>query len=226
MAQYLLNLLVINGTTAMNRIPIFWIFLLIPMIFWAQGDLPTTKPIEIGSRNNLDALPSSQGTVLRIPSVLDNDLISKDNPIKMLPERRLLQAGHDLKIDPKVREGKRTSQNEITDNIYFGDFKTKIKTAEISFRDHGQIDGDRIEILLNGIILNPNMLLDGNYKKLVISLNEGFNTVEFRALNQGYLGQNTAQFIIKDLNGNILFKNEWWLSTNKVASFIIVREAE
>ncbi len=103
----------------MKQLFLLLVLMALPFSIWAQGDLPTTKPLEIGRKNNLDALPSNQGTVLRVPSVLDDDLISKDNPIKMLPDRQLLQAGYDLKIDPKVGEReKKVRINILATNIW------------------------------------------------------------------------------------------------------------
>ena len=73
---------------------------------FAQGDMPTTRPLKIGEKNNLDVKASNQGTLLRMPSVLDENFISKNEKpgVKMLPDRELLQAGHDMIIDPKVKE--------------------------------------------------------------------------------------------------------------------------
>ena len=97
----------------MKQVFLLMVMVAFPMVILGQGDLPTTKPLEIGRKNNLDALPSNQGTVLRVPSVLDDDLVSKNTPIQMLPERQLLQAGHGLKIDPKVGEREKKRNIEI-----------------------------------------------------------------------------------------------------------------
>lgn len=190
----------------------------------AQGDLPTTKPLEIGRKNNLDALPSNQGTVLRMPSVLDNDLISKERTIKMLPERQLLQAGHDLKIDPKVGEREKKGSNKHFGDQYLGDFKTNAKFVGVVCRDHEYVDGDRVKIYVNGEVVEHNLLLSGAFKGVNVDLAEGFNRLDFEALNQGSSGPNTAQIVVTDEAGKVLHNNRWNLSTGSKASLIVVKE--
>ena len=93
----------------------------------AQGDIPTTRPLKIGDNNKLDVKTSNQGTLLRMPSVLDESLTSKNEKpgVQMLPDRELLQAGHDMVIDPKVKEKKEKGSNEYFGDQYLGDFTTK-----------------------------------------------------------------------------------------------------
>lgn len=195
-----------------------------PMVILGQGDLPTTKPLEIGRKNNLDALPSNQGTVLRVPSVLDDDLVSKNTPIQMLPERQLLQAGHGLKIDPKVGEREKKGSNKHFGDQYLGDFKTNAKFVGIVARDHEYVDGDRVKIYVNGQVVEYNMLLSGSFKGINIDLIEGFNRLDFEALNQGSSGPNTAQVVVTDESGKVLHNNRWNLSTGSKASIIVIKE--
>lgn len=208
----------------MKRLLLLLMLIALPFSIKAQGDLPTTKPLEIGRKNNLDALPSNQGTVLRIPSVLDDDLVSKDNPIKMLPDRQLLQAGHDLKIDPKVGEREKKGSNKHFGDQYLGDFKTNAKFVGIVARDHEYIDGDRVKIYVNGEVVEYNLLLSGSFKGINIDLVEGFNRLDFEALNQGSSGPNTAQVVVTDEAGKVLHNNRWNLSTGSKASLIVIKE--
>ncbi len=208
----------------MKQLFLLLVLMALPFSIWAQGDLPTTKPLEIGRKNNLDALPSNQGTVLRVPSVLDDDLISKDNPIKMLPDRQLLQAGYDLKIDPKVGEREKKGSNKHFGDQYLGDFKTNAKFIGIVARDHEYIDGDRVKIYVNGHVVEYNMLLSGSFKGINVDLEEGFNRLDFEALNQGSSGPNTAQVVVTDEAGKVLHNNRWNLSTGSKASLIVVKE--
>ena len=192
---------------------------------FAQGDLPTTKPLEIGRKNNLDALPSNQGSLLRMPSVIDNDLVSKERTIKMLPERQLLQAGFDMKIDPKVGEREKKGSKQFFGDQYLGDFKTNAKFVGVVCRDHEYVDGDRVKIYLNGQVVEFNMLLSGAFKGINVDLVDGFNRIEFEALNQGSSGPNTAQIVVTDEAGKVLHNNKWNLSTGSKASLIVVKEA-
>lgn len=195
---------------------------------FAQGDIPTTKPLKIGEKNNLDVKPSNQGTVLRMPSVIDESLISKDNTpnIKMLPDKELVQAGHDLVIDPKVVEKEKKGSNQFFGDMYLGDVKTKAKFVGVVCRDHEYVDGDRVRIYLNGEIIEHNVLLSGTFKGVNVDLVEGFNRLDFEALNQGTSGPNTAQIMVADEEGNIIHNNLWNLSTGSKASLIVVKETE
>ena len=208
----------------MKRLLLLMVLMALPFALKAQGDIPTTKPLEIGRRNNLDALPSNQGTVLRVPSVLDDDLVSKDNPIKMLPDRQLLQAGHNLKIDPKVGEREKKGSNKHFGDQYLGDFKTNAKFIGIVARDHEYVDGDRVKIYVNGEVVEYNMMLSGAFKGINVDLVEGFNRLDFEALNQGSSGPNTAQVVVTDEAGKVLHNNRWNLSTGSKASLIVVKE--
>lgn len=208
----------------MKKLLLLMVLAVFPLVLMGQGDIPTTKPLEIGRKNNLDALPSNQGTVLRVPSVLDNDLVSKDKPIQMLPDRQLLQAGHGLKIDPKVGEREKKGSNKHFGDQYLGDFKTNAKFIGIVARDHEYVDGDRVKIYVNGYVVEHNMLLSGSFKGINIDLVEGFNRLDFEALNQGSSGPNTAQVVVTDESGKVLHNNRWNLSTGSKASLIVVKE--
>ena len=194
----------------------------------AQSDLPTTKPLKVGDDNKLDVKASNQGTALRMPSVLDENLTSKNEKpgVKMLPDRQLVQAGHDLELDPKVKEKKEKGANEHFGDQYLGDFKTTANFVGIVCRDHEYVDGDRIKIYLNGDVVEYNLLLTGSFKGVNIDLVKGFNRIEFEALNQGSSGPNTAQVVIANEKGEVIHNNRWNLSTGSKASLIIVKEDE
>ncbi|MFN3138645.1 MAG: hypothetical protein ACE37L_13215 [Allomuricauda sp.] len=202
--------------------------LLFAMPMHAQGDIPTTRPLKIGNNNKLDVKTSNQGTLLRMPSVLDESLTSKNEKpgVQMLPDRQLVQAGHDMVIDPKIKEKKEKGSNEYFGDQYLGDFTTKAKFVGIVARDHEYVDGDRIKIYVNGEVVEYNLLLDGSFKGLNLDLVEGFNRVEFEALNQGSSGPNTAQVVVTDDKGVVIHNNRWNLSTGSKASLIIVKEED
>ena len=198
----------------------------VPML--AQGDLPTTRPLKIGEKNDLDIKASNQGTSLHMPSVLDENLTSKNEKpgIQMLPDRELLQAGHDMVIDPKVVEKREKGSNEHFGDQYLGDFKTTAKFVGIVARDHEYVDGDRIKIYVNGEVAEYNLLLSGSFKGINLDLVQGFNRIEFEALNQGSSGPNTAQVVVTDDKGVVIHNNRWNLSTGSKASLIIIKEEE
>ncbi len=229
MARYLLTLSMVNDQNAMKKSAILLFFFMLGLIaVQAQGDIPTTRPLKIGERNNLDIKSSNQGTSLRMPSVIDNNLTSKNEKpgIKMLPDKQLLQAGHDLVIDPKVGEKEKKGSKKHYGDQYLGDVKTNAKFIGIVCRDHEYVDGDRVKIYLNGEVIEPNILLSGSFKGVNIDLAKGFNRIDFEALNQGSSGPNTAQVVVADEKGEVIHNNKWNLSTGSKASLIVVKEEE
>ena len=212
----------------MKHIFFILFFILCSNIIIAQGDVPTTKPLKVSAENKLDVKTSNKGTALRMPSVLDKNLTSKNNKptIQMLPTRELVSAGHDMVIDPKVGEREKKGSKEHFGDQYLGDVKTGAKFIGIVCRDHEYVDGDRVKIYLNGEVIEPNILLSGSYKGINIDLTKGFNRIDFEALNQGSSGPNTAQVIITDDLGKIIHNNKWNLSTGSKASMVVVKEEE
>jgi hypothetical protein len=215
----------------MNRIIILLCILLMAFTGLAQSDIPVTKPLKIEADNNLDIKSSSnKGSVLNMPSILDkkSGINFKDSlnnrTIKMLPDTELKQAGHDLKIDPKVGEAEKGKSGKHFGDMYLGDVKTGGKFVGIVCRDHEYVDGDRVRIYANGNVIDPNMYLTGSFKGVNLNLEKGFNRLDFEALNQGSSGPNTAQVDVYDDQGQLIYSNKWLLSTGSKASLIIVKD--
>ncbi|NKI31610.1 hypothetical protein [Croceivirga thetidis] len=205
------------------------LFLLIGLVGYSQGDIPTTKPLKIGPNNNLDVKTSNVGgTVLRMPSMFDQDQFKPDESpnIQMLPERKLVQAGHDMKVQPKFLAKKEKESTQFFGDQYLGDFKTTAAFVGVVARDHEYVDGDRVKIYLNGEVVEYNMMLSGSFKGVNVDLKPGFNRIDFEALNQGSSGPNTAQIVVTDNDGNVLHNNRWNLSTGSKASLVVVKEEE
>lgn len=113
---------------------------------------------------------------------------------------------------------------ETKKNQYYGDFKTKSKTARIEYRDFGAVDGDVIKIYVNDNIVRSSVTLTGDFSGFTLPLEPGFNKIEFEALNTGFSFPNTAQFEVYDDKGLRITSNSWNLSTGYKASIIIVKE--
>ena len=194
----------------------------------AQTDIPAVQPLKIESNNNLDN--KNQGTALKMPSVIDpspnynlKDSLTARN-IKMLPDNELVQAGHNLKIDPKIGTREKDKANKHYGDTYLGDIKNNGKFVGIVCRDHEFVDGDRVKIYANGEVVEPNILLTSAFKGINLNLDKGFNRLDFEALNQGSSGPNTAQVDVYDEKGQLIYSNKWNLSTGSKASMIIVKE--
>ncbi len=197
----------------------------------AQTDIPDSRRLRIEAKPEKGINPNaSNGLSLRMPSVLGETpkLNMRDslynNPVQMLPDRQLKQAGHDLVLKPSMSEGQRGDSGKHFGDMYLGDVKTTAKFVGIVCRDHEFVDGDRVRIYANDEVVEYNVMLPGAFKGINVELKKGFNRLDFEALNQGSTGPNTAQVDVYDEMGQLLYSNKWLLSTGSKASLIIVKE--
>ncbi|MEX6627246.1 hypothetical protein [Tenacibaculum salmonis] len=107
-----------------------------------------------------------------------------------------------------------------------GSFSTKDKTVTIICRDFQYPDGDKVTILVNNISVVSNLILKQSYQSFNIPLDEGINTIEILALNQGSSGPNTAGFKIYNASGMLISANQWNLATGAKASIIIAKQKQ
>lgn len=206
---------------------------LTPLLGWSQvGDLPNAKPLKIEAANKLDKDgKKDKGTALRIPDVIkEQPKINLEDsmgrkPVKMVDDRKLVQAGTGLKIDPKVgpRTAKEGSKDHFPDQN-LGEIKSNGKFVGVVARDHEFVDGDRVKIYLNERVVDPNMLLTGAFKGVNIDLNKGFNRITFEALNEGSSSPNTAQVDVYDDQGQLIYSNKWLLSGGSRASLVVTKD--
>lgn len=124
------------------------------------------------------------------------------------------------KLSPKEVE---QLNGSLTDQ-YFGDFKTKSKFVKVIYRDHGYVDGDLIQILVNDDVIKSSVFLNGGFSGFKLDLQQGFNKIDFLALNQGESGPNTAEFEVIDETGTVISGNRWNLATGVKATIIVVKE--
>jgi hypothetical protein len=109
-------------------------------------------------------------------------------------------------------------------NQFLGEFKTGSDAVGIIYRDHGEVDGDLIRVLVNDKIAIYEIYLSGSFQELNLQLKKGFNKVEFEALNQGTSGPNTAEVQVWDDKGKLITSNQWNLATGFKASIIVFKE--
>lgn len=231
MAGYLLSLFRFFRFMFKDYFILSFAFLLLSLSGMAQTDIPTRQSLKIDEANKIDDTKQpNQGTSLKIPSVINNNPevnmdMTKRNPVKMIDDRELVQAGTGLKIDPKAgpREPKEGSKQHFAD-MYLGDVKSNGKFVGIVCRDHEFVDGDRVRIYVNEKLADPNILLTGSFKGVNVDLEKGFNRIEFEALNVGSSPPNTAQINVYDDKGELIYANKWLLSTGSKATLIITKE--
>ncbi len=113
----------------------------------------------------------------------------------------------------------------VREDKFFGDFKTKSKYFSVKYRDFIVVDGDLVRAYQNDKVIEYTLEMDGYYKEFRITFQEGFNKIEFEALNTGLSGGNTAEFQIYDDKGQ-LFNSYFWenLATGFKGKLIIYKE--
>ena len=159
------------------------------------------------------------------PIDITNPNLKKDAKINMENQEKFLDPGdyYLSKLNGKSLEGNK-DPNKYKSNQYMGDYRIKGGKARIIFRDHEYPDGDRVRILHNDQVIQPNVLLVERFKGLSVSLVDGFNKIDFVALNQGESGPNTAEVRVYDESGNMTASNQWNLATGVRATYILVKE--
>ena len=192
---------------------------------------PREKKFEIDKKSNsILKLPENN-----LPDYLKKDFFSKDpnfenpkgfeNNIQMENEEAFINPGDAYlkKLNSNKTEG---SAPKFKADQYLGDFISSTENVRIVFRDHQEPDGDRVQIRFNDDIIYPNILLTQRYKKMDVKLLEGFNKIDFVALNQGESGPNTAEVRVYDDDGNVMMSNLWNLATGSKATFIVVKQGD
>ena len=124
----------------------------------------------------------------------------------------------------RLKKEKEKNPNNYTGDAYLGDVKTISKTANIVCRDFEYVDGDRVSIMVNDEIVVQNLTLNYSFRGINLKLKEGFNKIDFIALNQGDSGPNTAELRIYDDNDVLISSNQWNLATGAKATLIIVKQ--
>ncbi|HJR99711.1 MAG TPA: hypothetical protein VJ780_02145 [Flavobacterium sp.] len=105
-----------------------------------------------------------------------------------------------------------------------GLFKTSSGTAKFRYRDAAYVDGDKVRVYLNYVIIQPEVLLNGEEQGFDVELQKGVNRIDFEAINEGYAAPNTAEFKIYDDAGNIISSNQWNIAQGFKATVIVEKE--
>lgn len=121
-----------------------------------------------------------------------------------------------------LKEGRGTL---VKKNISLGEFKTKSQYFIVKLRDFGAIDGDLVKVSSNDQVLRDQIFLESNFTDVRINLVDGFNKLDFLALNIGSLGGNTAEIQVYDDKGQLV-TNDYWdnLAAGFKASIIVTKE--
>ena len=152
---------------------------------------------------------------------LDFDILSKENVIDITKSTELVTPTWIIK--QKFKEGGRDNLKFKAD-YSLGNIETQSKYIIIKCRDHEYVDGDRIRLMLNNSIIHPNISLSSVFYVIDIDLDEGYNNIDFIALNEGDSSPNTAQLVVLDENGVQLSNKKWLISTGYKAQLVVYKK--
>lgn len=206
----------------------------------AQLDIPR-RSIEIGGLENNEIQKSvllspekAKGLVSSGTLVIKSQIfLSEPLPGKKKREAYFSQGETFAKKEYKSLEKKMNKQiakadaglkPEFYKDQYLGDFRSGSKFVRFLYRDHEFVDGDRVSVSVNDVVIHPNIYLQGDFQGFYFDLKKGFNKIDIVALNQGSSGPNTAQFVMYDDNKQVISSNIWNLATGVTATVIIVKD--
>lgn len=214
--------------------------------------LMVTVNAQIDSRNNSISIPAieSPKDTLDSKSIMPIKPIENQNTFKGLttpnttpqfnfPKKEFSMTGGEVFGNPgelytkqldkhmaNIREEMYLESKGSEVDVYFGEIKTKSEYILVQYRDHGAIDGDLIRVSVNDEIFEYRVYLTGSFKGFRLDLKEGYNKIDFLALNEGDALPNTAQFRIIDDQEKVLASDRWALSTDVKATINIVKIVE
>jgi len=165
--------------------------------------------LESTKKNKIATLNNTAKRVLKTKNTAQSAVMIP-KPEKGVYVKKIFQ-GEDLTFGKK----------QVTSEL--GTITTKSKEIVIECRDHSLVDGDIISVYVNDQLYRDNIILKNNYFVIDVDLNLGYNKITFLAKNQGYSGPNTAQFVVYDINGNLIFKQGWNITTGQTATFGVIR---
>ncbi|MFN7043652.1 MAG: hypothetical protein ACK4M1_00525 [Flavobacterium sp.] len=199
----------------------------------AQKDSPfKTSKLKLNWDEPAKVDTESNTTTIPYKSILDKD----DSYLKRYSilnqkkgEESVMVKKNDFKnpgeeVQKKLNNEDKGIKPEYRNNQFLGEFRSKAKYLKIVCRDHEYPDGDRVRLYINDKPVIDNILLESAPKEFYIDLGEGFNKLDFVALNQGTSGPNTAAFSVYDDTGSLITSNEWNLTTGIKASIIVIKE--
>ena len=146
---------------------------------------------------------------------------SNNNDIDLSKQSNLVKPNWKIRQD--FSEGK-NKNSDLNRDFFLGNIETRSNYVMIKCRDHEYVDGDRIRLMLNGSVIHPNIILNSTYYTVDIDLDDGYNNIDFIALNEGKSSPNTAQLVVYDQYGNEISNKSWLLSTGYKAKLVIFKK--
>lgn len=198
----------------MKRILFFVIMMGMTLTGYAQKEFDAKfKPIPAKKSKIKEVIPPK----VEAPKIAPPAVVKKPDSLQVNPEDLFKDAG--LYKKENNSEGIFYRRNQ-----YLGSFKIKTFSSTIRYRDAAFVDGDRIKVFLNGKVIEPEVVMDGDFKGFKINLEKGVNRIDFEALNEGFASPNTAELQVFDDLGAVVSCSQWNVGTGYKASIILVKE--
>lgn len=216
----------------MKRIVLFTVFFLFSATIFAQPEIRKKEQVvALPEQKAKTQVPKSDKTTwLGISSNKKYNFLTKQEPrgVDFTGQNARKFAQKTFKLPQNATQGIQPEQQMdlsfLKRDEELGDYKSNGNYLNVYCRDYGEVDGDLVDVYLNDELIIANVYLTGSFQGLNIPLKQGFNKIEFKALNQGLYGPNTAE--IKALNdkGKIITQSRWGLLTGYKARLIIVKD--
>lgn len=175
-----------------------------------------------------------------LSSTIENvgDIITRFGTLKEIssnfPEHKVVQNKSQRRMQEKTItnkdvlykkfwNGNDVSNTKLETKLELGKLETSTKRIRIECRDHSYVDGDRVKLYVNEVVIRRSITLQAGYYAIDIDLKEGYNRIDIQALNQGSSGPNTAEFKVYDGHGNLLADQEWNILTGYVATLVVIK---
>ena len=173
--------------------------------------------------DNKGKVSTTSSRTITYPSVFDKkdkltssvSLLKKKEEEKSIFEKEQFASPATVytdKMNKQLKSEGRTRE-DVSSDMYLGDFKITTEMLSISCRDNSAIDGDAVCIWLNGEKVIPVVGLEASFKTYTFKLKMGLNTIQIEALNVGEVFPNTGQFTFFDGYDKLVTNQNWDLNT-------------
>jgi hypothetical protein len=228
---------------SMRKVLFFMIVISVVLKGYSQSEftskfkaIPPLKPFVSKSKKSVippavvDIPKIETPNVFKSPNVFESKTqsnssysIGANSSFSMIQKNDFINPGDEIKDRLNKKEedpyGKFYRKNQ---NL--GDFRVKSLTAKVMYRDGEYVDGDMIRVYLNGEIVVSQVTLESSFQGFEITLVDGFNKIDFEALNQGSSGPNTAEFQVYNDKGLLVSASQWNLGTGFKATIVLYKE--
>ena len=156
-------------------------------------DLPS-KSIEIGGLESNEVEKSVLLSPEKATGLISSGTVvlkSKMNLSEPLPgkKKREVQFNNGDKFAQKEHTALKKKMNkdyakadaalkpEFYKDQYLGDFKSGSKFVNFLYRDHEFVDGDRVSVSINDVVIHPNIYLQGDFQGFYFDLKKGLSLI-------------------------------------------------